>query len=107
MSDLETVRAHRNQLCDWLEVPRPQLVAKVSWTCVSGCKRSKRGDERHPVCCLSSSEDCQGLLITPHTHHEPGNWTGERGGGPQQNKCDPDEQISHFYSLIMKLFKGP
>lgn len=30
MSDLETVRAHRNQLCDWLEVPRPQLVAKVN-----------------------------------------------------------------------------
>lgn len=30
MSDIETVRAHRNQLCDWLEVPRPQLLTKVS-----------------------------------------------------------------------------
>uniref|UniRef100_A0A1A7XMF4 Tubulin-specific chaperone D n=1 Tax=Iconisemion striatum TaxID=60296 RepID=A0A1A7XMF4_9TELE len=27
-SDLATVRAHRNQLCDWLGVPRPQPVAK-------------------------------------------------------------------------------
>ncbi|XP_047427663.1 tubulin-specific chaperone D isoform X2 [Mugil cephalus] len=27
-SDLATVRTHRNQLCDWLGVPRPQLVAK-------------------------------------------------------------------------------
>uniref|UniRef100_A0A3B3BM33 Tubulin-specific chaperone D n=1 Tax=Oryzias melastigma TaxID=30732 RepID=A0A3B3BM33_ORYME len=27
-SDLATVRTHRNQLCDWLEVPKPQLVAK-------------------------------------------------------------------------------
>lgn len=30
MSDIETVRAHRNQLCDWLEVPRPQLLTKKS-----------------------------------------------------------------------------
>uniref|UniRef100_A0A3P9J9T9 Tubulin-specific chaperone D n=1 Tax=Oryzias latipes TaxID=8090 RepID=A0A3P9J9T9_ORYLA len=28
--DLAIVRTHRNQLCDWLEVPRPQLVAKVT-----------------------------------------------------------------------------
>ncbi|XP_035036046.2 tubulin-specific chaperone D isoform X2 [Hippoglossus stenolepis] len=27
-SDLATVRTHRNQLCDWLGVPRPQVVAK-------------------------------------------------------------------------------
>ncbi|XP_039679807.1 tubulin-specific chaperone D isoform X2 [Perca fluviatilis] len=27
-SDLATVRAHRNQLCDWLGVPRPQVVTK-------------------------------------------------------------------------------
>ncbi|KAG7242810.1 hypothetical protein INR49_018065 [Caranx melampygus] len=27
-SDLATVRSHRNQLCDWLGVPRPQVVAK-------------------------------------------------------------------------------
>ncbi|XP_070704399.1 tubulin-specific chaperone D [Pempheris klunzingeri] len=27
-SDLATVRTHRNQLCDWLGVPRPQPVAK-------------------------------------------------------------------------------
>ncbi|KAF7225520.1 tubulin-specific chaperone D [Nothobranchius furzeri] len=27
-SDLATVRAHRNQLCDWLGVPRPRPVAK-------------------------------------------------------------------------------
>ncbi|KAM9346639.1 tubulin-specific chaperone D [Symphorus nematophorus] len=27
-SDLATVRPHRNQLCDWLGVPRPQVVAK-------------------------------------------------------------------------------
>uniref|UniRef100_A0A3Q3WQ25 Tubulin-specific chaperone D n=1 Tax=Mola mola TaxID=94237 RepID=A0A3Q3WQ25_MOLML len=27
--DIATVRAHRNQLCDWLGVPRPQVVAKV------------------------------------------------------------------------------
>ncbi|GAA6218208.1 tubulin-specific chaperone D [Lates japonicus] len=26
--DLATVRPHRNQLCDWLGVPRPQIVAK-------------------------------------------------------------------------------
>uniref|UniRef100_A0A3P9JW99 Tubulin-specific chaperone D n=1 Tax=Oryzias latipes TaxID=8090 RepID=A0A3P9JW99_ORYLA len=30
LSDLAIVRTHRNQLCDWLEVPRPQLVAKVT-----------------------------------------------------------------------------
>ncbi|KAF6727713.1 Tubulin-specific chaperone D [Oryzias melastigma] len=29
-SDLATVRTHRNQLCDWLEVPKPQLVAKAA-----------------------------------------------------------------------------
>ncbi|XP_038158483.1 tubulin-specific chaperone D [Cyprinodon tularosa] len=28
-SDLATVQTHRNQLCDWLGVPRPQLVMKV------------------------------------------------------------------------------
>uniref|UniRef100_A0A4W6G025 Tubulin-specific chaperone D n=1 Tax=Lates calcarifer TaxID=8187 RepID=A0A4W6G025_LATCA len=28
--DLATVRPHRNQLCDWLGVPRPQVVAKVT-----------------------------------------------------------------------------
>lgn len=27
-SDLATVRTHRNQLCDWLGVPRPQVIAK-------------------------------------------------------------------------------
>ncbi|CAK6963090.1 tubulin-specific chaperone D [Scomber scombrus] len=27
-SDLATVRTHRNQLCDWLGVPRPQVVTK-------------------------------------------------------------------------------
>lgn len=27
-SDLATVRTHKNQLCDWLGVPKPQLVAK-------------------------------------------------------------------------------
>ncbi|XP_031432213.1 tubulin-specific chaperone D [Clupea harengus] len=27
-SNLETVRTHRNQLCDWLDVPRPTLLAK-------------------------------------------------------------------------------
>uniref|UniRef100_A0A6Q2WXQ2 Tubulin-specific chaperone D n=1 Tax=Esox lucius TaxID=8010 RepID=A0A6Q2WXQ2_ESOLU len=27
--DIATVRTHRNQLCDWLGVPKPQLVAKV------------------------------------------------------------------------------
>ncbi|KAM7371736.1 hypothetical protein PAMP_008946 [Pampus punctatissimus] len=29
-SDLATVRTHRNQLCDWLGVPKPQVVAKVT-----------------------------------------------------------------------------
>uniref|UniRef100_A0A671Z020 Tubulin-specific chaperone D n=1 Tax=Sparus aurata TaxID=8175 RepID=A0A671Z020_SPAAU len=29
-SDLATVRTHRNQLCDWLGVPRPQVIAKVT-----------------------------------------------------------------------------
>ena len=29
-SDLTTVRTDRNQLCDWLGVPRPQVVAKVT-----------------------------------------------------------------------------
>ncbi|XP_034751185.1 tubulin-specific chaperone D isoform X2 [Etheostoma cragini] len=29
-SDLATVRTHRNQLCDWLGVPRPQVVTKRS-----------------------------------------------------------------------------
>ncbi|CAN9505641.1 unnamed protein product [Ophioblennius macclurei] len=29
-SDLATVRTHRNQLCDWLGVPKPQRVNKVS-----------------------------------------------------------------------------
>uniref|UniRef100_A0A3Q4HW81 Tubulin-specific chaperone D n=1 Tax=Neolamprologus brichardi TaxID=32507 RepID=A0A3Q4HW81_NEOBR len=29
-SDLATVRPHRNQLCDWLGVPRPQPVTKVT-----------------------------------------------------------------------------
>ncbi|XP_032392483.1 tubulin-specific chaperone D isoform X1 [Etheostoma spectabile] len=29
-SDLATVRTHRNQLCDWLGVPRPQVVSKQS-----------------------------------------------------------------------------
>uniref|UniRef100_A0A8D0CXB9 Tubulin-specific chaperone D n=1 Tax=Sander lucioperca TaxID=283035 RepID=A0A8D0CXB9_SANLU len=28
LSDLATVRTHRNQLCDWLGVPRPQVVTK-------------------------------------------------------------------------------
>uniref|UniRef100_A0A671Z025 Tubulin-specific chaperone D n=1 Tax=Sparus aurata TaxID=8175 RepID=A0A671Z025_SPAAU len=28
--DLATVRTHRNQLCDWLGVPRPQVIAKVT-----------------------------------------------------------------------------
>ncbi|XP_028979458.1 tubulin-specific chaperone D isoform X2 [Esox lucius] len=28
--DIATVRTHRNQLCDWLGVPKPQLVAKGS-----------------------------------------------------------------------------
>uniref|UniRef100_A0AAR2J165 Tubulin-specific chaperone D n=1 Tax=Pygocentrus nattereri TaxID=42514 RepID=A0AAR2J165_PYGNA len=28
-SDLTTVRSHRNQLCDWLGVPRPTVLAKV------------------------------------------------------------------------------
>lgn len=41
MSDIEAVRAHRNQLCDWLEVPRPQLVVKVSSSCLNRYKRSK------------------------------------------------------------------
>ncbi|KAK5856207.1 hypothetical protein PBY51_007816 [Eleginops maclovinus] len=27
-SDLETVRTHRNQLCDWLKVSRPQMITK-------------------------------------------------------------------------------
>uniref|UniRef100_A0A8C9YH29 Tubulin-specific chaperone D n=1 Tax=Sander lucioperca TaxID=283035 RepID=A0A8C9YH29_SANLU len=30
LSDLATVRTHRNQLCDWLGVPRPQVVTKVT-----------------------------------------------------------------------------
>uniref|UniRef100_A0A671T435 Tubulin-specific chaperone D n=1 Tax=Sinocyclocheilus anshuiensis TaxID=1608454 RepID=A0A671T435_9TELE len=29
-SDIATVRTHRNQLCDWLGVPRPILVTKVT-----------------------------------------------------------------------------
>lgn len=29
-SDIATVRSHRNQLCDWLGVPKPTLVAKTS-----------------------------------------------------------------------------
>ncbi|XP_052408578.1 tubulin-specific chaperone D [Carassius gibelio] len=29
-SDMATVRTHRNQLCDWLGVPRPVLVTKTS-----------------------------------------------------------------------------
>ncbi|XP_051572413.1 tubulin-specific chaperone D-like [Myxocyprinus asiaticus] len=29
-SDIATVRTHRNQLCDWLGVPRPTLIAKSS-----------------------------------------------------------------------------
>lgn len=29
-SDIATVRTHRNQLCDWLEVSRPTLVVKVT-----------------------------------------------------------------------------
>ncbi|XP_067237533.1 tubulin-specific chaperone D [Chanodichthys erythropterus] len=29
-SDIATVRTHRNQLCDWLGVPRPTLLAKTS-----------------------------------------------------------------------------
>ncbi|XP_050962035.1 tubulin-specific chaperone D [Labeo rohita] len=29
-SDIATVRTHRNQLCDWLGVPRPTLIAKTS-----------------------------------------------------------------------------
>uniref|UniRef100_A0A3Q1BTK8 Tubulin-specific chaperone D n=1 Tax=Amphiprion ocellaris TaxID=80972 RepID=A0A3Q1BTK8_AMPOC len=29
LSDLNTVRTHRNQLCDWLGVTRPKVVAKV------------------------------------------------------------------------------
>lgn len=29
-SDIATVRTHRNQLCEWLGVPRPTLVAKTS-----------------------------------------------------------------------------
>uniref|UniRef100_A0A7N9AZ55 Tubulin-specific chaperone D n=1 Tax=Mastacembelus armatus TaxID=205130 RepID=A0A7N9AZ55_9TELE len=29
-SDMETVRANRNQICDWLGVPRPQIVGKVT-----------------------------------------------------------------------------
>ncbi|KAF7659956.1 hypothetical protein LDENG_00290530 [Lucifuga dentata] len=29
-SDVATVRTHRNQLCDWLQVPKPQVVAKKS-----------------------------------------------------------------------------
>nr|XP_046196730.1 tubulin-specific chaperone D-like [Oncorhynchus gorbuscha] len=28
--DVATVRTHRNQLCDWLGVQKPQLVAKVT-----------------------------------------------------------------------------
>uniref|UniRef100_A0A7N8XH42 Tubulin-specific chaperone D n=1 Tax=Mastacembelus armatus TaxID=205130 RepID=A0A7N8XH42_9TELE len=28
--DMETVRANRNQICDWLGVPRPQIVGKVT-----------------------------------------------------------------------------
>lgn len=28
--DVVTVRTHRNQLCDWLGVQKPQLVAKVT-----------------------------------------------------------------------------
>ncbi|XP_072299328.1 tubulin-specific chaperone D [Eucyclogobius newberryi] len=27
-SDLETLRAHRNQMCDWLGLPHPQVIAK-------------------------------------------------------------------------------
>uniref|UniRef100_A0A7N8WQW6 Tubulin-specific chaperone D n=1 Tax=Mastacembelus armatus TaxID=205130 RepID=A0A7N8WQW6_9TELE len=30
--DMETVRANRNQICDWLGVPRPQIVGKVPGT---------------------------------------------------------------------------
>uniref|UniRef100_A0A3Q3N6N9 Tubulin-specific chaperone D n=1 Tax=Mastacembelus armatus TaxID=205130 RepID=A0A3Q3N6N9_9TELE len=30
LSDMETVRANRNQICDWLGVPRPQIVGKVT-----------------------------------------------------------------------------
>uniref|UniRef100_A0A8C4HYG9 Tubulin-specific chaperone D n=1 Tax=Dicentrarchus labrax TaxID=13489 RepID=A0A8C4HYG9_DICLA len=29
-SDLATVRTHRNQLCDWLGIPSPRVVAKVT-----------------------------------------------------------------------------
>ncbi|KAM3598938.1 uncharacterized protein V6R79_024426 [Siganus canaliculatus] len=29
-SDLDTVRTYRNQLCDWLGVPRPRMIAKKS-----------------------------------------------------------------------------
>ncbi|KAA8585191.1 hypothetical protein FQN60_003885 [Etheostoma spectabile] len=34
-SDLATVRTHRNQLCDWLGVPRPQVVSKLA-SCLDG-----------------------------------------------------------------------
>uniref|UniRef100_A0A667WI41 Tubulin-specific chaperone D n=1 Tax=Myripristis murdjan TaxID=586833 RepID=A0A667WI41_9TELE len=34
-SDIATVRTHRNQLCDWLGVPRPQVVTKVIEMCPS------------------------------------------------------------------------
>uniref|UniRef100_A0A667WIG7 Tubulin-specific chaperone D n=1 Tax=Myripristis murdjan TaxID=586833 RepID=A0A667WIG7_9TELE len=33
--DIATVRTHRNQLCDWLGVPRPQVVTKVIEMCPS------------------------------------------------------------------------
>lgn len=38
-SDLATVRTHRNQLCDWLGVARPQMIAKVATVSVGRCKQ--------------------------------------------------------------------
>lgn len=55
LSDIETVRAHRNQLCDWLEVPRPQLVTKVSSSCLNRYTRRK--------CCYVSHQ-VVGMKVT-------------------------------------------
>uniref|UniRef100_A0A8C2ZPK1 Tubulin-specific chaperone D n=1 Tax=Cyclopterus lumpus TaxID=8103 RepID=A0A8C2ZPK1_CYCLU len=64
--DLATVRPQRNQLCDWLGVPRPQAVTKVTrynpcqqiYVLVSPC-----WTELNPLS-LSSAEPGPGFLIT-------------------------------------------
>uniref|UniRef100_A0A8C2ZP25 Tubulin-specific chaperone D n=1 Tax=Cyclopterus lumpus TaxID=8103 RepID=A0A8C2ZP25_CYCLU len=66
LSDLATVRPQRNQLCDWLGVPRPQAVTKVTrynpcqqiYVLVSPC-----WTELNPLS-LSSAEPGPGFLIT-------------------------------------------